>query len=174
MRRDDIIGALPKLSQPDLIAIQSLISALIKPAGEVSGQAGGSGPIIFEALSGAVNATVALANLTGTATGKTFQKHLPAVTKFLDAHFKGWDANKLVQTAFLSMLMELLRDDLKERGVTPSLGIMVTNLLRLPEVFSNAFPNYLEAGLGDMVLRHFKKVQMPPKTPVVRKKPRRI
>lgn len=174
MNRDDIIGALPKLSQPDLIAIQSLISALIKPAGEVLGQAGGNGPIIFEALSGAVNATVALANLTDTATGKTFQKHLPAVTKFLDAHFKGWDANKLVQTAFLSMLMELLRDDLKERGVTPSLGIMVTNLLRLPEVFSNAFPNYLEAGLGDMVLRHFSKVQMPPKTPVVRKKPRRI
>lgn len=175
MNKDEILAALPALTRPELEAIQAVTSSLLGAA--TAAFEPGAGTLaagLLNALCVAVNAAVTPSTLAGTTAGKTFNKHLPAVTKFLDAHFKGWDANKLVQTAFLSMLMELLRDDLKERGVTPSLGIMVTNLLRLPEVFSNAFPNYLEAGLGDMVLRHFSKVQMPPKTPVVRKKPRRI
>lgn len=175
MTKDEIIAALPSLTRPDLEQIHALASSLLGGhLGNVAGPAPTlAGPLI-EALGGAINAAMPLSNLTGTTTGKTFQKHLPAVGKFLDAHFNGWSTNKLTQTAFLHMLMGLLRDDLKERGVTPSLGIMVSNLGRLPEIFDNAYPQYLEAGLGDMVLRHFKKVHMPPKTPVVRKRARRI
>jgi hypothetical protein len=174
MNKDAILGALPNLSQPDLVAIHAMSGQLIKATGAVLSEPGSLAAQLFEALSGAVNVTMPLSNLTGTTTGKTFEKHLPAVGKFLDAHFKGWDSNRLIQTAFLRMLMGLLRDDLKERGVTPSLGIMVTNLGRFPEVFDAAYPDYLAAGMGQMVLRHFEKIHMPPKTPVARKKARRI
>lgn len=173
--KDHILAALTTLTRPDLEAIQAVCSSLL--GGRMGNVAAPANPLagpIFNALSRAVNATVSLSNLTGTTAGKTFEKHLPAVGKFLDAHFKGWDSNKLVQTAFLSMLMELLRDDLKARGVTPSLGIMVSNLGRLPEVFDNAYPSYLEAGMGSLILNHFRKVHMPAKTSVARKKPRRI
>lgn len=175
MIRDQILAALPTLTRPDLEAVCSVAQSLL--GGRLANSAVAASPLaapLFEALCGAVNATAALSNMAGTTTGKTFEKHLPGTTKFLDHHFKGWSDNKLVQLAFLGMLAELLRDDLKERGVTPTLGILVTNLGRLPEVFDNAYPLYLEAGLGNLILNHFKKVQLPKATPVARKKPRRI
>jgi hypothetical protein len=175
MTKDLILAALPTLTRPDLEQVAAMAQTLLGGrVGNVEPPASPLAAALIQALGEAINAPVPLSNLTGTTTGKTFQKHLPAIGKFLDAHFSNWSTNKLTQAAFLHMLMELLRDDLKERGLTPSLGIMVTNLGRLPEVFDNAYPGYLEAGLGDMVLRHFRKVQMPPQTPVARKKRRRI
>lgn len=175
MTKDEILAALPLLPRPDLEAIAAIAQSLL--GGRLSNAAVTATPLaapLFGALCDAVNATAALSNMTGTTTGKTFEKHLPGTTKFLDHHFKGWDDNKLVQLAFLRMLTELLRDDLKERGVTPSLGILISNLGRLPEVFDNGYPGYLEAGMGSLILKHFRTVQLPEATPVARKKPRRI
>lgn len=170
--KDAILAALPTLSRPELEQVHAIATTLLGGhTGAFAGPAGTLAAPIFEALGGAVNAAVSLQNLSGTTAGKTFDKYLPAVTKFLDAHFDGWTHNRLVQSAFLRLLMELLRDDLKARGVNPSVGVMVSNLARLPEVFDNAYPGYLEAGMGAVVLDHFKKVQPPP---MVRKKPRRI
>ncbi len=175
MTKDQLLSALPSLTRPELEQVAAVAASLL--GGRIANVAVPASPLaapIFEALSVAANATVTLENLSGTTAGKGFAKYLPAVTKFLDAHFEGWAYNKLVQSAFLSMLMELLRDDLKERGVKPTLGVMVNNLGRLPEVFDNAYPGYLEARMGGLVLQHFSKVQRPAPTSVARKKPRRI
>lgn len=175
MNKDDVLSALPALTRPELEQVYAVAgtllgdrtSAITAPAPPLAAE-------LVSAVSGACNAMVSHQTLAGTTTGKTFDKHLPAITKFLDHHFDGWSHNKLVQAAFLSMLIELLKDDLRARGVNPSVGVLVGNLGRLPEVFDNAYPGYLEAGMGHVILNHFKKVQLPPKTPVGRKKPRRI
>lgn len=173
--KDDILAALPTLTRPELEAIQAVCASLT--GGHTAAFEPGAGTLaasLLNALCAAVNATVSPANLSGTATGKTFNKHLPAVTKFLAAHFKGYDDNKLVELAFLRLLADLLADDLKGRGVTPTIGILVTNLTRLPEVFDNAYPGYLAAGMGSFILDLIKSGKVPKETQVVRKKPRRI
>lgn len=160
MTKDEILASLPVLNRSDLEAVAAIATSLLN--GRTANVATKASPLaapLFDALCGAVSATAALSNLSGTSTGKTFEKHLPGVTKFLDHHFKGWSDNKLVQLAFLGMLAELLRDDLKERGVTPTLGILVSNLGRLPEVFDNAYPNYLACGMGNVILKHFEKMK---------------
>lgn len=175
VKKDQILEALPGLSASDLTMIQATITGLLGGRiGNVAAPAGTLAAPLFEALCGAVNATVPLSNIVGTPTGKTFQKHVPPTQQFLDRYFKGWDRQAIVQMAFLRMLMELLCEDLKTRGAAPTVGVMVTNLLRLPEIFENAYPGYLDAGLGDMVLRHFTKVRLSAKAQVGRKKPRRI
>lgn len=109
--------------------------------------------LLFDALSGHLNAMAGWPTMAGTKYGKLLVKNAPAVEKFLNRHFEGWDRNKLKQMAFMRLLIGLLADDLKERGVPRTFGIMVTNLTRLPEVVDNAFPNYLAAGLGPELLK---------------------
>lgn len=175
MSKDEILAALPALTRPELEAIQAVTSSLLGAAtAAFEPGAGTLAAALLNALCVAVNAAVTPSTLAGTTAGKTFNKHLPAVSKFLDAHFRGYDANKLVELAFLRLLADLLRDDLKNRGVTPTIGIMVTNLTRLPEVFDNAYPNYLEAGMGSFILQHLAAGQVPKATQMGRKKPRRI
>lgn len=174
MNKDAVLATLPTLTRPELEQVHAIATTLL--GGRTGNVAPAASPLagaLLAAVSEAVNATVTPSNLQGTASGRHFEKHLPSAIKFLNGHFEGWQDNKLVQTAFLSMLMELLRDDLKERGVTPSIGIMISNLTRLPEVFENAYPGYLEAGMGLVVLNHFKRQQIV-QTQVARKKPRRI
>lgn len=175
MVKDDILAALPALSRPELEAIQAVCTSLLggRPAAFEPG-AGTLAAGLLNALCAAVNAAVTPSNLIGTTTGKTFDKHLPAVGRFLGAHFKGYDDNKLVELAFLRLLADLLRDDLKERGVTPTIGILVTNLTRLPEVFDNAYPGYLAAGMGGFILDRLRSGQVPKEAPLARKRARRI
>lgn len=156
VKKDDILAALPTLSKADLEAIYAMTAHLLQGGsqGAVSNGATPDAPLLFEALSGQLNALAGWPYVASTKQGKLLQQRAPEVTKFLSKHFKGWDKNKITQLAIMQLMLNLLRDDLKERGVQPSFGIMVTNLNRLPEVFSNAFPGYLESGMGPLLLKN--------------------
>lgn len=151
--RDYILGVLPKLSADDLQAVLALTTSLLKGRGDVeTGQARPTG-LLFEALSNHLQAVAPWATVAKTKAGKMLLEREPELSKFFNLHFRGWNDNKVQSLAFLMMMLELLSDDLKERGVSPTFGIMVLNLNRLPEVFRNAFPGYLENYMGYFVLR---------------------
>lgn len=153
--KDQILGALPTLSKADLISVHAVAGQLLGAAGATPQSGTGQTAQIFDALAGALCLTVPYTSFDVTSTARKFDAQLPDLTVFLNVQFSGWDKNKLTQLAFLKMLFGLLADDLKGRGVAPTLGIMVVNLRRLPEVFDNAFPGYREAGLGKMILKNF-------------------
>lgn len=172
MTKDDILGALPALSQADLAAIQALTASLLNDrTAAVDGPATPLAGLTWQAMHTAVNAPHSLP--IGTPAGRSLNKRVAGLEKFLNRHFSGWDSNKVSALAFLTMLIRLLRDDLQERGVRPTILLLANNLIRLPEVFEDAYPGYLEAGLANHVLRHFQKA-VPKKASVARKKPRRI
>lgn len=156
LTKEQILGALPKLERPDLEAIHAVTGSLLGAAtGVLTKPASPLALTTFAALAGAVASPMPYASFNATSAARKFDAYLPDMTAFLNVQFSGWDKNKVSQQAFLTMLFGLLADDLKSRGVAPTLGIMVVNLKRLPEVFDNAFPNYREAGLGKMILKRF-------------------
>ena len=156
MTKDKILGALPKLSQPDLEAIIALATSLTNGrTGALQKGADTVSQTILTALAATAGLNVGSISLPER-TQQQFNKRCPKFISFLDEHFKGWAANKNSQLAFLKMLFELLADDLKERGINPSIGIMVVNLGRIPEVIDAAFPDYRASGMTDLILRHFK------------------
>lgn len=151
--KDEILGALPSLSHADLLAVQALASALV---GGVGAALSLQGAACFNALVSALGAQITYSAIEQTKTGKLFIKRLPDFIKFLDANFAGWDSNKLTQMAFLRMIFCLIKEDLQKRDVTPSLGMVVSNMLRIRDVFELAFPGYLSAGMGEVILKGFK------------------
>src|SRR4051812_5293181 len=98
------------------------------------------------------------ASFSQTTAGKQFPKKAANLIKFLDQYFDGWNKNKISAHAFLCMLLNLVQADLQERltAANVTAGVMVSNLDRMPEIFDNAFPNYLESGLSNLILKQFK------------------
>jgi len=158
MNKDSILAALPTLTRADLEAVHATAASLLGARGAmVASTATSPAADLFEALSGHLNVTAAYATVAGTKPGKLLIKNAPAAYKFFNAHFPGWDESRVTKLAFLHMFADLLVSDLKERGVTPTFGIIVANLIRLPEVFENAFPGYLENGMGHLVVKNITK-----------------
>lgn len=157
MTKDQILAALPKLSQADLGIIIAAAMHLQAATGTQANQPAGLGHAIFNALGATVGAFVPYESFAVTKTARQLEIRLPDLEKFLNKEFPGWDVNKLTQTAFLRMLVNLIANDLTGRGVKPTFGSVVINLHRLPDIFDDAFPHYLINGLGPLVLKNFQK-----------------
>lgn len=156
MTKEKILAALPKLTRPDLEAVAAMAGHLL------GGRVGNTPPpvspiadLIFSALVTTLGQPMALGSYSPTAT-RAFLKKLPALEAFMGESLGLWKEAKVVQIAVLRMVFDLLREDLKSRGVNPTIGIMVVNMGRIPEVFDDAFPNYLQAGMGPVILKRFK------------------
>ena len=154
-----ILAALPKLNQADLEAIQATAQTLINGRTAVSGKSATTVSLaVFNALQGAIGLNNAYAAIAPTKWGKQFEKQVPILIEYLNLNFKGWDKNKVVQTAFLSMIFELLVADIRKRhfglnGV--GFGTAVLNMGQIPRVIDDAYPDYRENGMLGMVLKQF-------------------
>lgn len=155
--KDDILGALPSLTRPELEAIEAMCRQLCGGrVGNVEQLSHPLGLIVFNALTATLGLTMPYAQYSPTS-ARQFEKRLPELISFLDKYFAGWAASRNRQLAFLRMLFELLYNDLVSRGVKPTLGIMIVNIGRMAEVFDAQFPGYRHAGIAaSVILKHFK------------------
>jgi len=152
LTKTDILAALPKLSQVDLVAIQVMAASLLK--GRTAALPAGAG-LVHQTTLNALLATVGATQGAPKALLTKFNAKLPGLTRFLDENFPGWGKNRVTQEAFLRMLFGLLHDNIKSIGLTPSLGVMINHLGRMHEVVEDAFPNYLASGMGPVILKRF-------------------
>lgn len=158
MNKNQILAALPKLSQADLAELAAVISHLQNKA-RTAGKPEGAitvPQLLFDALAATVGASMRLQNLPPPLLKKLNTQAGP-LKQFLDTDFKGWDENKLTQTAFLTFLMSLLTNMLTAYGTKPSVRTMILNLDKLPKAFDEEFPDYRLSGMGHMVLRRFQR-----------------
>lgn len=151
--KDEILAALPKLTQSELEVVHGLSGHLL---GVARLPVTGTAQAIINALLTATGQPTGYLNPLAATQWKAFEARVANLTLFLNQHFKGWDDNKITQLAFLTMLFQLLTDDLKRHGVKPTLGVMLINLKRIPQIFDDAFPDYLESGMGHVILSKFK------------------
>lgn len=152
--KEEVLAALPKLSRADLEAVAAVAAHLLGAGGALPVEATPLAITLFEALGGALGRSISPLNAPAKVIAQVNAKG-PPLAAVLTQGFPGWDARKTTQLAFLRMLMGLLMDDLSNRGVTPSLGVVVTNLQRIPEVFDTSFPDYRASGLGPLILKRF-------------------
>lgn len=152
MTKDQILGGLLNLSRTDLEAVQAACNGLL--GANVKGPSP-LGQAIYSALGAVTGAARPYASLTP-ALKKQFEGNLAIWETFLNNELVGWDRNKLRRDALLRMLFSLLKDDLEKRGVSPTMGILISNMGRIQETFDASFPGYREAGIAaEKVLRHF-------------------
>ena len=150
LTKDQIIGALPTLSQSDLTAIKAVTVALLGH-GLPDAVNGPNGPSawLFEALAGVLGVSYGLQS----GSAKQFNKSAPVFLKFVEEHFSSSLTKKVNGVAVMRTLLMLIIDDLKGRGVPVSLGSVIVNMPRMPEVFDTAFPNYLSSGLAALIIK---------------------
>lgn len=156
MKKDQILAELPKLSLEELTIVHSVSQSLI--IGRTAKQlepASALAAMVFDALSGPLNVTMGYATMAGTKWGRQFEKKVPDLANWLDKHFAGWSDNKITQLAFLRMLFTMMSNDLKRRNLPRSLAMAVTNLDQIPRIIENAFPGYIESGMGQIILQRF-------------------
>lgn len=149
MTRDDILAALPKLTRNDLLALQGVILSLL----------GASKPDdlshpslkLYSALTAICGASVPYATFLLSNHGKLFKKNTPAVMEFIAATFPNLKT-KVEEQAVMRLVLGLVVDDLAARlRAKPSMGMVASNLPRIPELFENAYPGYLESGLAHLI-----------------------
>lgn len=157
MTKEQILASLPKLTRPDLEAVHAVAGSLL--GGRVSNVGAGASPVavtVFDALVTTLGVFTTLATYTPVVT-RQFEKRLPALEAFLGEKINLWKEGKVTQMAFLRMIFGLLADDLKNRGVVPTVGIMIVNMGRIPEVFDDAFPGYIESNMAAVILKRFQR-----------------
>lgn len=153
MKRDQILAALPSLSQADLRAINAASGALMAGRHPVA-------PQPFETPQGwlaeALQGALGLGGAGARQLPSTFNKQAPTALAFMVQAF-GPLKNKTTTLAIMRLILGLLVADLKNKQVKISVGSLSSNLGRVQQVFEEAYPGYLENGIASLVLQAIQK-----------------
>lgn len=148
----DIITALGVLRKEDLMIIRGALDRLTDTP-EVT-RADQTSPL-FDALISLLSIRMSYAAFAKpTRTYKQWQRHAPGVIRFIESTFK--PADRITTHALMAIMLEMLQADLKGRHVPISLGSMIVNMQRIPKVFDAQFPDYIESGLVNVILKRMK------------------
>jgi hypothetical protein len=146
MKLNAIIAALPSLSQPELLSIRAACDHLIATPDTNSDDT----TPLYDAMAKLLGVGLSYRDFHNVVSYRAWRKAAPSVVAFIDENWP--DATRIVKLALMTLMLEALRDDLRERGIPVSLGTMTTNLSTLPECFDRCFPGYRETGMAHMVL----------------------
>jgi hypothetical protein len=144
MNKSQILEALPKLSQADLAAVHAMAGHLLSATMPTSAP----DSLTYDAIVVTLNLTAHMAPNAA----RALASRQPVLFKFFDEYFPGWNKSKIVQTAFLQYMMGILRNNLIKVGVRPTPLIMIKHLHRVPEVFEDSFPGYLNCGIATALI----------------------
>ena len=151
---ESIITKLPALTQGELAQVRAAVDQLINTK-----QARGVDPtvLVWDALMKALNTKISFAAMHDMSIYKQWKQHAPACLEFVEGTFPEVKRSKVTEMAVIQFLLEALRDNLRAGRIPITVGTMVTHMGRVPQVFEKAFPNYLESGLTELVLKAMNK-----------------
>jgi hypothetical protein len=144
----NILSALAKLNKKELATVRAAIDQLVKPQA--------ASPValsLFEAIKLACGSTMPYSRLKGA----VWAKCAAEANMFIDTTWPNINGNKLVRMGLERLLISLLIEDLREKGVKVTVGSIVCNLGRLPEVFDQNYPDYRQNQLQSLVLKAMEK-----------------
>ncbi len=146
--KDQIMGALPSLSQDDLKAIKTLAGALLqRGAPDTQNNPENAQGWLFVALAGVLNMGRGLPG-----SSKPFNKNAPVFLGFVAAYFAKALHRKVDALAVMTALLRLISADLKAKHVPVTFNTMSNNLPRVAEIYEVAFPGYLDSGIAELFI----------------------
>lgn len=155
MKRDAILAALPSLSRASLEAVAAAANGLLGQHTPKAAEAA-NGPLawLYEAMQAELGQRGPYSQFISSRTGKIFASTAPDLIKFVVQAFG--TQKKISTLAIFRLLLNLIADDLKKRGVTITAHTLSLNLKRAKTVFEEAFPGYIDNKLGELILTHMK------------------
>lgn len=144
-----ILATLPTLTKADLATIRGAADSLLGPTAAPNKQAATP---TYDAITRALGLRLPFVTFARTPTYKSYKRGEEAVTQFIAENFPHVCDSRVTYNGLLSVIVECLMDDLKQRTVPVSIGTMCANLERAPQVMRAAFPGYLEGGLSHIIL----------------------
>lgn len=147
MRVDEVLAALPKLSQPELASVRAALEhLLVHQVDELD-----TTSPLYIAMSELLGVGLSFRDFHNAQSYSTWRKVAPKVVAFMEATFP--HTTKVTKFAMMTFMLEALMDDLKGRGVPLTLSTVTVNLARLPALFDQEFPGYRESGKAHLVLK---------------------
>lgn len=151
MTKDSILAVLPSLSPQELTELQSVIGQLLNNAPQAVADAFVCRPL-FDALTSALGVRIALSQFVQGNMYRHWQKHAPVAMTLISEQWPG-PHTRLIEGALYRLIIDLVVTDLQKRlGHQPSIGMVITNLGRVPQLYDNAYPGYRESGISRLVL----------------------
>lgn len=151
MKLSEMIGGLPTLNQQELSVLRAACDQLIKAPTDALDE---TSPL-FDELASLLGIRLSFRDFHNVPAYTAWKRHAPTVIGFLgDTHP---DVSRVMKGALMHFLLVALRDDLMERGVPITIGIMTKNLDRLPEIYDVSFPGYRERGMQHVVEKAMRK-----------------
>jgi hypothetical protein len=150
-----IISKLTSLNKKELATVKAAIDQLLGPQAALA--ASPSNLSLFEAIRVATGAMVTYDRLKGGNTGASWRKYSPLAVSFIETTWPCTKQNKMVRLGLERLLISLLVEDLREKRVNVTVGALVRNLGRLPEVVDAEFPGYRESQLQSLIIKAMEK-----------------
>lgn len=150
---ESIILTLSHLSKAERAKLRAALDALeVKPA---------DSPIddstlwLYDAASNLLGISLPFTAFLKTQFGPSWKTKSVMALNFLETTFP--KASKTERLALARMLLHSLVANLRKRGLTPSIGLIATNIDSFPELFETAFPGYKANGIAHLVLSAMKR-----------------
>jgi hypothetical protein len=138
----DILSLLPQISRHDLALVRAAVDRLL-------GAADTATPL-YDALLTVTGVKMPFSRFQRSKAGKHFAEGEKLVLNFVNDTWA--DLGTVTSQSLLVYLLEMLADDLKRRGITPSVGTLALNLSSVPQVFDNNYPGYRDDEMAPMIL----------------------
>lgn len=145
----DIIASLPKLGAAELRQIRAALDYLLSKEVKSSDD-----QLVYQSLTSVLGTGIPYQNFLKSTASQHWDRKLKSFLLFLDENFRG--ITKIQKRGLIKYMLILIVDDLQGKGLTPTLGMVVTNLDRVASVFDDNFPDYRKAGLTHIVLKQLK------------------
>lgn len=145
-----IIAALPTLSRADLAAVRGAADGLLGPTAAANQ---GTATPLWVAVKRALGLDMPGPGAPGTRTYKQFKRGEQAVECFVAKHFTDVQ-DQVSRQALLALIVDCLIDSLRMRGLPLNLLTVTMRLEDAPQALLDAFPGYIESGLGHVILNH--------------------
>lgn len=155
LKLSDIIAALPTLTPKELAVVWAAVDRLADAQQNISDAT----MPLYDAVCAVLSVRVPYRDFSTSNVAKAWRRHAPSVIGYIESTWPQVQRSRVQKAALMQFLIELLRDDLKERKIPISLGVIVNNLGAVPEVFEKAFPSYRSSGLAHLVLDQMQRNQ---------------
>ena len=151
--KDQILAALPSLSQEALQAIKTAAEGLLNRGQGNSPPQNNSLAWLYEALQATLGVRYGPAWLESPA-GKRFRQASLHIDLFLSAHFPEVVKSRTATTAMMRWIIEMIIKDLRKRDIVVGAGTITQQFSRVRTIFENEFPGYINSGLASKIAEH--------------------